>query len=141
MVLSQDWAAKLERYFASDWSHVWLPYKGCQNQIKVLREPQMKHNVTQLEGKNEPVNSVLGNYFVEPEPRNYQDEEASDISDIQPNIFQFSQANKIDCNIVDLVSDVVSSSNSVGVESFWILYFDSSKTLEGLGAGCVLIDP
>ena len=64
-----------------------VPYKGCQNQIKVLREPQMKYNVTQLEGKNEPVNSILGNYFIELEPRNYQSEEASSISDIQHNHF------------------------------------------------------
>ena len=44
----------------------------------------MKHNVTQLEGKNEPVNfsySVLGNYFIELEPRNYQAEEVSGESD------------------------------------------------------------
>ena len=38
----------------------------------------MKHNVTQFEGKNEPVNSVLGNYFIELEPGNYQVEEAND---------------------------------------------------------------
>ena len=78
--------AKSEGYFASDWSHVWLHYKGCQNQIKVLREPQMKHNVTQLEGKNEPVNYVLGNYFLELEPRNCKAEEASNTSDIQPDL-------------------------------------------------------
>ena len=53
----------------------------------------------------------------------------------------FSRADKIDCNIVELVSDVISSSNLVGVEIFWILYFDGSKTMEGSGAGCVLIDP
>ena len=81
---------------------------------------------------------MLGNYFLELEPRNYQAEEASSISDIHPNLLHFSWANTIDCNIVDLVSD---SSISVGVESFWILYFDSSKTLEGSGYGCVLIDP
>ena len=37
----------------------------------------MKHNVTQLEGKNEPVNfssSVLGNYFLELELGNYESE-------------------------------------------------------------------
>ena len=28
LVLSKDWGTKLEGYFASDWSHVWLPYKG-----------------------------------------------------------------------------------------------------------------
>ena len=81
LVLSRDWLAKLNRYFASDWSHLWLPYKGSPNQIKVLREPHMKHNVTQFEEKNEPVDFVLGNYFIELEPGNYQAEEASDTSD------------------------------------------------------------
>ena len=27
------------------------------------------------------------------------------------------------------------------IGDFWMLFFDGSKTLEGLGAGCVLIDP
>ena len=71
LVLSRDWSARLDGYFASDWSHLWFPHKGSPNKIKVLREPQMKNNVTQLEGKNEPVNSVLGNYFIELEPGNY----------------------------------------------------------------------
>ena len=102
----------------------------------------MKQNITQLEGKNEPVNSVLGNYFLELEPGNYQAEEASDTSDTQPDLLQFSWDYDIDCNIVDLVSDVDSSFDSVGVENkFWILYFDGSKTLEGSRAFCVLMDP
>src|SRR5713101_4756508 len=46
LVLSRDWSAKLNGYFSSNWSHLWLPYKGSPNQIKVLREPHMKHNVT-----------------------------------------------------------------------------------------------
>ena len=100
----------------------------------------MKYNVTQLEGKNEPINSVLRNYFIDLEPGNYQAEEASSIPDIQPDLLQFSWADEFDCNIVDLVSNVVRNSNSVGVENFWILYFDGSKTTEGSGAGCVLID-
>ena len=141
MVLSRDWSARLEGYFASNWSHLFFPFKGCQNQIKVLREPQMKYNVTQLEGKNELVNSVLGNYFIELEPGNYQAEEASSIPEIQPHLLRFSPVNEIDCNIVYLVSDVVCNSNSVEVDSFWILYFDGSKTMEGSWAGCVLIDP
>ena len=74
-------ATRLDGYFASYWSHLWLPYKGSPNQIKVLREPQMKYNVTKLEGKNEPINSVLGNYFIELEPRNYQAEETISIPD------------------------------------------------------------
>ena len=81
LVLSRNWSAKLNGYFASDWSHLWLPYKGSPNQIKVLGEPHMKHNVTQLNEKNIPVESVLGNYFLELEPGNYQAEEANDTSD------------------------------------------------------------
>ena len=50
----------------------------------------MKHNVTQLEGKNEPVNSVLGNYFIELELGNYQAEEASGTLDTQPDLLRFS---------------------------------------------------
>ena len=75
----------------------------------------MKYNVTQLEGENEPVNYMLGNYFIELESGNYQAKETSSISDIQPDLLQFSWADNIDCNVVDLVSDVVSNSNSVGV--------------------------
>ena len=51
LILSRDWSTKINRYFATDWSHLFFPYKDCQNQIKVMREPHMKHNVTQLEGK------------------------------------------------------------------------------------------
>ena len=41
----------------------------------------MKHNVTQLEEKNEPVKSVLGNYLIELEPGNYQAKGASSTPD------------------------------------------------------------
>ena len=54
LVLSRYWSTRLNGCFASDWSHLWFPHKGSPNQIKVIREPQMKYNVTQLEGKNEP---------------------------------------------------------------------------------------
>ena len=53
----------------------------------------MEHNVTQLEGKNEPVNLsslVLGKYFLKLEPGNYQAEEVSCESDTQFDILQFS---------------------------------------------------
>ena len=89
LVLSRDWSTKLNGYFTSNWSHLWFPYKGSPNQIKVLREPHIKHNVTQLEGKNEPLNSVLGNYFIELEPGNYQAEESNGTLDSQPNLLQF----------------------------------------------------
>ena len=68
-------------------------------------------------------------------------EEASSTSDTQPDLLQFSRADEFDCKIVDLVSDVVVDSSTIEVDSFWTLFFDGSKTLEGSGAGCVLIDP
>ena len=67
----------------------------------------MKYNVTQLEGKNEPVNSVLGNYFIELEPGNYQAEEASSTPDTQPDLLRFSWADEIDCIIIDVVFDPI----------------------------------
>ena len=101
----------------------------------------MKHSVTQLEGKNEPVNYVLGNYFIELEPRNFQAEEANSTSDTQPDLLRFLQADEIDCKIVDLALDVDVDSCTVVVDDFWTFFFDGSKTLEGSGAGYVLIDP
>ena len=35
MVHSRDWSAKLNGYFVTDWSHLWIPYKGQPNKIKV----------------------------------------------------------------------------------------------------------
>ena len=77
----------------------------------------MKHNATQLEEKNEPVNSVLGNYFIELEPKNYQAEEANNISDTQPDLLRFSWADEIDCKIVELVSDIVFNSSFVELDN------------------------
>ena len=38
LILSRDWSTKLNGYFATDWSHLWLPYKGQPNKIKVDHE-------------------------------------------------------------------------------------------------------
>ena len=65
----------------------------------------MKHNFTQLEEKNEPVNFVLGNHPIELEPGNYQAKEASSTSETQTDLLRFSRANKIDCKIADVVFD------------------------------------
>jgi hypothetical protein len=32
-LLSRDWSAMLTRYFANDWSDLWMPYNGKPNQI------------------------------------------------------------------------------------------------------------
>ena len=87
----------------------------------------MKHNVTQLEGKNEPVNSVLGNYLIELELGNYQEEEASSTPDTQPDLLRFSRDDEFDRKIIDLVSDVVFDSSTVELDSFWTLFFMDLK--------------
>ena len=69
----------------------------------------MKHNITQLEGKNESVNSILGNYLIELELGNFASEEASNISDTQPDLLWFSRADEIDCKIVVSVLDIAFS--------------------------------
>ena len=103
IILNRDWSARLKGFFASDWSHLWLPHKGSPNQIKILREPYMKHTVMKLEERNESVNSVLGNYLIELELRHSASKEANNLSDTQPNLLQYSRADKIDCKSVDVV--------------------------------------
>ena len=64
MILSRDWSPKLYGYFTTDWSHIWLPYKGLSNKIKVEREHYMKHMVTDLNDLNEMIifsRFMLGN--------------------------------------------------------------------------------
>ena len=55
VILRRDWSTKLNGYFATDWSHLCLPYKGEPNKIKVEHEPFMKHMVTGLNDTNELV--------------------------------------------------------------------------------------
>ena len=80
-----------------------------------------------MEGKNEPVNSVLGNYFIELEPGNYQAEEANGTLDTQPDLLRLSWADEFDYKLVDLVSDVVVDSSTIEVDSFWTLFFMDLK--------------
>ena len=66
VILSRDWLAKLNGYFSTNWSHLWLPYKSQLNKIKVDRENYMKHMVTNLNDSNEMVmcsKSTLGNFY------------------------------------------------------------------------------
>jgi hypothetical protein len=68
MLLSRDWLAMLNGYFSTDWSHLWLPYNGKMNHIRVDKEGYMKHVITDLNDLNEPIMfniSILGNYSYE----------------------------------------------------------------------------
>ena len=64
----------------------------------------MKHTITKLEGGNESANSVLGNYLTDLELRYHASKEARNMTDTQPGLLQFSQADGSDCKSVDIVS-------------------------------------
>ena len=66
VIIGRDWSEKLNGYFATDWSHLLLQFKGQPNKIKVECEPYMKHTVTDLNDPNELVmfsNAILGNFY------------------------------------------------------------------------------
>ena len=68
LILSRYWSETLHGYFATDWSHMWLPHNGKPNQTRVDREKFMKYTATDLEGSNEPIsftNNIIGNYSAE----------------------------------------------------------------------------
>jgi hypothetical protein len=68
LFLNRDWSQKLQGYFASNWSHLWLPWNGQPNKIRIDRERYMKHIVIDLEETNEPSSSefpILGNYALD----------------------------------------------------------------------------
>lgn len=65
--LSSDWSTQLGGYFATDWSHMFVPKKGQNQYQRIERERYMEHMITDPEGHNELVmfhSSILGNYFV-----------------------------------------------------------------------------
>jgi hypothetical protein len=105
MLLSRDWSTMLNGYFATDWSHLWLPYNGKMNQIRIDRERYMKHVVTDLNDPNEPVmfnNSILGNYSYETFFGNFTVETSSLVeSNTQSGILHCTQIVEPNCNIID----------------------------------------
>jgi hypothetical protein len=54
LFLSRDWPEQLHGYFATDWSHLWLPDNGKPTRIKVNHEHYLKFMVTDLNDPNEP---------------------------------------------------------------------------------------
>jgi len=98
----------------------------------------MKYYVTDLNEENEIVaftNNILENYFSEsflgsfpaqcsPFPVDY----------VSSQTENFSQTNASSC--INIVEYFVNKPNDL----FWTLYFDGSKSNDGAGAGCILIN-
>lgn len=49
LILSIDWSEKLHGYISTDWSHMWLPYNGKANKIRIDQEKHLTHTVTEFE--------------------------------------------------------------------------------------------
>jgi hypothetical protein len=156
LILSRDWSAKLNGYFATDWSHLWLPFKGNPNKIKVDCERYMKHTVTDLNDANEPVmfnHFILGNFCFETFFGELEAETSTFTnSNEQPELLQITQTDEPHYTILeDCTKEDTNNSSIVPIPcgfaleltdpSIWTLYFDGSKNKEGAGVGCLLIDP
>jgi ribonuclease HI len=134
MFLSKDWSEQLHGYFATDWSHLWLPENGKPNKIRVNRERYLKFTVTDLNDPNEPytpladspevqgMDTYFGNFMAE----------VSTINDPQ-------QESEI--KVFTQPTTSIQKSCELDKNQIWSLYFDGSKSKEGAGAGCIIIDP
>jgi hypothetical protein len=129
LFLSRDWSEQLHGYFATDWSHLWLPENGKPNKIKVNRERYLKFTVTDLNDPNEPftpsvdspevqgMDTFFGNFMAEASPIINPEQQSEIVAYMQPT--------------VSTQRSHVPDGNQI-----WSLYFDGSKSKEGAGAGC-----
>ena len=142
MWLSQYWSEKLKGYFATYWSHLWLPLNEQLNKLKVDREPFMKQTVTDLNGSNESV-SFFNNQFEHFTFDTFFGDLPADVSPTE-NVQKQSQITHL--TSMPFSSTIVHNVYNVNTKFridpvVWTLFFDGSRSKEGAGAGCVLIDP
>ena len=103
MWMSRDWSKKLKGYFATDWSHLWLPYNGRSNQIKIVMEPFIKQIVIDLNDLSELVvffTSAIEHYTFDSFFGSFPVD-----SSTTKDVDKFSKINN--CTIVPFTSDIV----------------------------------
>src|SRR5271168_2739732 len=101
----------------------------------------MTHTVTDFEQENHPVafnNNILGHYSSESFFGNFVAQPSPfSVNHFTSQIENFSQTDKSRC--FNDNEKVVNT--TVNIPLFWSLYFDGSKSNEGSGAGCILVNP
>jgi hypothetical protein len=134
LFLRRDWLEQLHGDFVTDWSHLWLPENGKPKRIKVNRERYLKFTVTDLNDPNEPFTPSAGSPEIQGMDTffgNFMDKTSTITNpEQQYEILTYTQP--------------TSSSqwtHATDKNQIWSLYFDGSKSKEGAGAGCVLINP
>jgi hypothetical protein len=96
LFFSRDWLEQLHGYFATDWSHLWLPENGKPNKIRVNHERYLKFTVTDLNDPNEPytppadspevqgMDTFFGNFMAEVSPITNLEQQSEIIAYVQP---------------------------------------------------------
>jgi hypothetical protein len=158
ILLSRDWSENLNSYFSTKWVHIWLPLKGYKNMIIIDRERYLKHTITDLETPNESSSidfPILGNYSCESSFRNFSPF-LFDVPLTRNSELIFQDKSSIPTEDIlfcqNLVLEIVKqevrepennkgNKNNNSRSQTCTLYFDGSKSQEGSGAGCILIDP
>ena len=139
LMLNRDWSSQLNGYFATDWSHLWHPYKGNLNQIRVNKERYMKHTVTESESVNEPIlfiNSILENYYVDIYFWDFPTKSSSIPNNtISELLFCTHEPTPRDDKLE------VNLNKFTLYDELCTLHFDGSKTKEDVSVKCILIDP
>jgi ribonuclease HI len=133
LFLSKDWSEQLHGYFTTDWSHLCLPENDNPNKIRVNRECYLEFTVTDLNDPNEPytppadspevqgMDTFFGNFMAEVSPINNPEQQYEIITSMQLTA-SMRQSHELDGNQIRS------------------LYFDGSKSKEGVGVGCIIID-
>jgi ribonuclease HI len=133
LFLSRDWSEQLHGYFATDWSHLWLPENGKPNKIRVNREHYLKFTVTDLNDPNEPYTPPADS----PEVQGMDTFFKNFVAEVSP-ITNLEQQSEIMAYMQPTTS--MQQSHEPDGNQIWSLYFDGSKSKEGAGAGCIIID-
>ena len=99
------------------------------------------HTIIEFEQENQSVafnNNILGGYSTESFLGNFTAPRSPfSVNNFTSQIENFSQTNSSKCiNIFDSTVD-----KPVNKSLFWSLYFDGSKSNDGTGVRCILIDP
>jgi ribonuclease HI len=134
MFLSRYWSEQLHGYLATDWYHLWLPENGKPNKIRVNRERYLKFTVTDLNDPNEPYTPPVDS----PEVQGMDTYFENFMAEISP-IDNSQQQSEIKAYTQPTAS--IQQSCEPDQNQIWSLYFDGSKSKEGAGAGCIIIDP
>lgn len=66
LLLSREWTKFLWGWFSIDFTQLWLPWKGLNNQIKIDVDPKLKNIITEYNAPNEVsfLQIDLGSYKV-----------------------------------------------------------------------------